>query len=262
MSSRKSVKLTKSQLDKVKGAQKKSKYARSQTLGTLRASTGFAKNYGLMSLKEKKSIDIVYDVSVAGTLLTAPAASWTLLNGIANGTGINGRIGSKITMKSIYLRYNVYNNYGITQGPALNVPPSVTRVILLYDSQWNGQATTPALTDVLLAPGDVHAQLELSNRDRFKVLMDKLYVIGGGDRTGAAGSNNFNPEGGDKQIYAVKKYKKLNLETIFSGVDATQASIKTGAIWLMMTCSGNPLVAGAPVPARVLGSSRIRFDDA
>lgn len=176
----------------------------------------------------------------------AVAATWTitLVNGIATGTDITNRVGRKMQMKSILFRSDWYNatgnNVSVAQGAS-------GRCVIIYDAQPNSGAA-PVGTDIFTTQ-TIQAPMNLNNRDRFKVLKDFTYTINAFS-TGATGILAT----GDAKNTFRKVFKKLNLETIFSGVGATQGDISTGAVYIC-TCSD---IANASYTD---WASRIRFID-
>lgn len=195
--------------------------------------------YGVLArkaLNEKKVIDVDpanYAFDTTGSV--------TLLNGVATGTDFTDRIGRKIVLKSMYLR-------GILKPVDNNVGNTLCRLIIVYDMQTNGAA--PAITDVLKSASP-SAQLNMNNRDRFKILVDRAYALGGvSDATTQSFSSG-------KNVYSIKKYKKCNLETLYNGTTNAVGSIATGSIY-MITIGDQ--VAGNGGQGNI--SSRIRFVDA
>ena len=87
-----------------------------------------------------------------------------LLNGITTGATATTRIGRKINLKSLYLRYTV----GLT---ASSTGGCQFRILVVYDKQTNGNTAT--ITDILLSD-EFKAPNNLSYRDRFVVLADEL----------------------------------------------------------------------------------------
>jgi len=186
---------------------------------------------------ERKVIDVdpaSYNANTTGVL--------TLLNGVATGTDFTNRIGRKIRLKSIYIR-------GYCQPEDQTTGNNLARMIVVYDMQSNGAA--PTVTDILKSATSV-AQLNLDNRDRFKVLIDKQLAMGQFDSTTAGATNAAAPT-----IHQIKKYKKLNLEVLFNGTAATVGSIATGSIY-MLTIGA----VASGVGSTFTVSSRIRFEDA
>jgi len=209
-----------------------SRYSRSTALAPPRTGGYFGTSMRSISEAKVKDVDPAsYNTDTTGTI--------TLMNGIATGSDFTDRIGRKILMKSIYIR-------GVFRMEGTNALSTLSRLLLVYDMQTNGVA--PAITDILKSANS-QSQLNLNNRDRFKILMDKQVAIGGQDI--AAGGY------GSPTTVALKKFKKCRLETIYGGTLSTVGSINTGALWLI---SIGDQAAGSA--AEFAGSIRVRFIDA
>jgi len=186
--------------------------------GSLRTPLRTGGFYGPYDRRGRAELKYI-DVDQAATATTT-AGTVTLLNGIAQGTDISNRIGRKFCLKSSLLRLAVYPNSATTlqQG-------DIVRVMLLYDAQPNGVIATVA--DVL--DGFTwESGMNLNNRDRFKVLMDKTFAMNPVVYTAGALT------AGSPQLRVMKKYKKMNLDVINSGSAATIGSIQTGALLLLV----------------------------
>lgn len=185
--------------------------------------------------RELKSVDVDVATYVADTTGTV-----TLLNGVAAGTDFTDRIGRKIVMKSLYVS-GILKNVDSISGPAL------CRLLIVYDNQANGAA--PVITDVIKTINGV-AMINLNNRDRFRIVYDKKYALGGLDNTAtqaySTGSGQFH----------IKLFRKLNLETLFSGTTAAIGSFATGSLY-MLTCSDQAAGAGGIFKL----CTRVRFID-
>jgi len=178
------------------------------------------------------------DQALLGTSL-ATAATWTtpggtyLLNGAAQGAEAVQRIGRKFIMESLYIRAHCRLAATSTQGGAI-------RMLVVYDKQSN--ATAPAVTDILLVDHFLSTN-NLSNRDRFVVLADKIFpvITTGGDFAAT-----------------MEVYKRINLETMFnSGSTGGIGDITSGGVYILFAQSGGIATAGPVVDWR----SRIRFRD-
>lgn len=182
---------------------------------------------------ESKALDIslsatAYNTNNQGTLL--------LLNGCVTGNDLNNRDGRKIRIESVMMRISC------TMPLNTNSNGFGTRTILFFDKQPN--AAAPAITDLLVADTPT-SNLNLNNRDRFIVLMDKVRST-----IGSSGYNDF-----------WKKYKNLyfkNLDTIYNGVNGgTVADITSGSLYLLTFMQGitttNVLTCA--------GDIRVRFTD-
>lgn len=95
---------------------------------------------------ELKFLDVNTGITVGGAAAST-FGSGVLLNGLANGNDASSRIGRKVTIKSLYLRWSQLFIAGA--GGAGSI-----RVLIVYDKQAN--AAAPAITDILLA-NDFHA---------------------------------------------------------------------------------------------------------
>lgn len=184
---------------------------------------------------ELNTIDVDSASYVADTTGTI-----TLLNGVATGDDFTDRTGRKIVMKSLYIR-GLVKNVDISSGPCL------CRLLVVYDNQANGAA--PVILDVLKEATST-SQFNLNNRDRFRIIMDKQYAIGAIDNT----ATQAYAAGPSIQVY--KLYKKINLETIFSGVTNAIASIQTGSVYVI-TIGDQAANAGGTFKF----TTRIRFVD-
>lgn len=185
--------------------------------------------------EERKTIDIDpnnYTVTATGSV--------TLLDGVATGTDFTDRIGRKICLKSHYCRGVIFPEDTTTSNQLI-------RMLIVYDMQTNG--ATPAVTDVLKS-ADPTSQLNLNNRDRFRVLVDKQWVLAPIDTTATQSY------AGSPTIHQFKKYKKLNHEVVYNGTTAAIGSIATGGLFMVLVGSN---AAGTAAIMRV--SHRTRFVD-
>lgn len=108
--------------------------------------------------------------------------SFQSVNLIQQGPAISQRIGNKVALKSIRLRFGLSATGGGIQGDSYD-----TRVMLVYDRQPNG--AYPSVNDLFNGVDQANAimnptQSELvtsnlnpNNFERFTVLMDKMYTI-------------------------------------------------------------------------------------
>lgn len=190
-------------------------------------------NLGRPNAQEYKTIDLDSTTKVADTTGTV-----TLLNGVATGDDFTDRDGRRITMTSLYIQGMVTAVDNVTGA-------SLARLIVVYDKQANGAA--PAITDVLKA-ADSYAQINLNNRSRFQIIADKRYALGPMSDTATQAF------AGSPSVMPVKIYRKLNLETQYSGTGATIASIATGSLYMLTI--GNQ---GAGGGSNFALSARVRF---
>lgn len=161
------------------------------------------------------------------------AGQSVLLNGLLMGTSATTRVGRRITIKSIYLRYFAC----VASGTTLASP---IRLMIVMDKQTNAVAC--GATDVLLADA-ICSPNNLSNGRRFVTLMDKTI-----DGIAAAGPQSAHLE----------FYKKTSLEVQYNtGNAGTVADIQSGSLYLFVWSSGG---LGVASPSGQY-YSRIRFED-
>lgn len=184
---------------------------------------------------EKKFLDGIQ------ALNTDTTGSVTALNAMAQGTSQSTRIGNKITMKSLYVRW------ALGQGTTTATPP-IVRVTILYDKQPN--ATLATLAEIYQVTGSslTLSPMNMANRDRFIVLMDETY----------SPAYPYNDTAVTEFADFHKKYLKLNLDTIYNNTNGgTIADINTGA--LLVATSAN-VVSGTAEPTLTF-SHRLRYID-
>jgi len=196
---------------------------------------GFYGGYYKRGREELKTIDTD---GVSGTITSVGAV--TLLNGVAQGTDYTERIGRKVMLRSILWRGFV------TPSSATSLPEGAFfRYIIFYDAQTN--AVAPAVTDVLQTNA-YDSPLNLTNRDRFKVLVDKYCTVNAVTfTTGALSAGSPMPK-------HLKFYRKFMMEVIFGSTGGTVGSIQTGGLFLLTICSVN-------VGCKLDMYSRVRFTD-
>lgn len=180
------------------------------------------------------------DVDPNGLAVTT-TPNIVLLNGVAVGTDFTDRIGRKTVMRSLYFRGAMYPADTVTVD-------TVNRIMIVYDAQSNGAA--PGITDVLKSSSPV-SQLNLNNRDRFRVLWDKCISAGGSQNTATQAVSN-----GGNNFY-LKKFKRLKHEVLFGGTTNAIGSIQTGSLYLITLSN-----VAATDNMTLLYSTRVRFEDA
>jgi len=139
-----------------------------------------------------------------------PGVTTLLLNGIQEGSDNTHRVGRTLVMKSVLIRFMIRQT---TTTPALNQNGTV-RMLLIYDAMNNGGAA-PAIT-VPLAENSLASLNLLDNRSRFRVLLDKYFTMDDGKGT----------------IVNYKKFKRLNLPTIYKATGGDIGDINVGSLLL------------------------------
>lgn len=209
------------------------------------------RGFGSMALginRERKFFDIDTATYQANT-----TGSFTLLYVPILGSDFTNRIGRKTIVKSTYIRGRVLLEALNNQFATVTVAALQARMIVFIDNQPNGAA--PAVTD-LLKEAVPSSQLNANNRDRFRIIKDKTYVFDGfvNVTTATQSQAAFN-----RNIYDIKCFKKLNIETIFNGTNGgTIGDINTGALYMFWISN---TIAGANIDVNAVVSIRSRFDD-
>lgn len=202
------------------GVAKAARIVRAAMAGAPRAPLATRGFYGGYTQRGRAELKFVDTTSLNNVI----ALTWNvgLVNGILQGTDFNQRIGRQCQLKSILFNGNI----SPAAGNSLSQPQGVmVRVLLIYDTQPNSGAI-PAGTDIF-ASADANSPMNLNNRDRFKVLIDRRCQIG----SFATGATGILTAGSPNNSYW-SKYKKINLPMVFSNTAATIGSISTGAIYL------------------------------
>jgi len=210
---------------------------------------------------ETKAMDTVNANNGAGQTATSctTVASIFCINAVSTGSSAFNRIGRKIHMKSLYLQ-----GYFSPTGVAAASVSQFARIMIVYDKQANGAA--PAIADVLRdqinntgADANVSvfsSGLNLNNRERFDVILDKRFTLPG--LTAAFGSNG---NGGTANFMNINEYRKLGMRDVqfrSDSVPSTIADIASGA--LIMITFGDLTAVNAPF--NLIFSCRVKYQDA
>jgi len=189
------------------------------------ATRGWYGSYGKGGRGELKYIDTDDNpsaVSASGLV--------TLLNAIASGAGINERVGRQVTNTSYFGRFGYYPS-STTSSPV----GTIVRILVVYDAQSNSAAAPPAVSDILQSAA-WDSPMNLNNRERFKILLEFKVTIGATAYTAGALT------AGSPMPKVIEKYRKMGMTTTYSGVNATNANIATGAIYLVEIANVNNTV--------------------
>jgi len=205
--------------------------------------------YRVSSGPERKYIDndLLINISTIAFAANSPgssgAATLGLVNGLGQGTDATQRLGRKVMLKSIQWRWAQTLASSAAGTADAGRAGGTVRHVLVYDSQSNGAAPTAADVFQLDAPKLMTSPLNLSNRERFKVICDKTM--------------HLDTESFDTNYR--KFFKKCNYPMIFnSGNAGTIADIQTGGIYGFWMSDSQATGAGT-ISARYY--IRIRFED-
>jgi len=228
-------------------------FKKPRRVGPVRAYTGsrvpIASRGYRLNTAERKVFDIVTTIYPASTTGSITAICRPIL-----GTDMTNRIGRKVVIKSVQARgiVRVRRAEANINGDS---PPQIVRIMYLVDLQPNG--AVPAVLDIL-TEALAQSPMNLNNRDRFKILFDKVITLDAYTRdTASAGEEyvSFN-----RTCQNFKMYKKCNQEVIFNATNGgTVADITSGAL-LQFIISNQALVGGA-AEAEAAIFTRVRFLD-
>ncbi len=157
---------------------------------------------------ELKFHDIDWDEAAADQSagVISNASSLVLIGqGITEST----RIGRKAVIKSIGWRGNF--NLAESAGTTLSVAMT-TRLLLVLDTQCNGAAPTVTGDNGLLASANYQSFNDLTNKGRFRVLMDKVFVL---NPQASAGNGTANDTANAQTNFSF--FKKVDIPIEYSG---------------------------------------------
>lgn len=164
-----------------------------------------------------------------------------ILNGIAAGTGSYQRVGRKVISKS--LRISGYAECNIvTTAAGSDLYGNIIRFIVVWDKQPSG-AAYPNFDAIFgktnsagVATSDIWSPPAYNTMDRFRVLKDWMIMC----------EPDSTPTAGNVSVYRfpVECYLRLaNLESNYSGPNATETDVNTGSLYLIARCITNDATA-------------------
>lgn len=142
--------------------------------------------------------------NVSQVVSSTPAFS--LLNGIANGTDENSRIGNQILSKDLEMRFNLAKHASATT--------VFHRFVVFVDKEADG--TTPTSAELFENTNYLQSPFNNDNRDRFIILWDMKV-----------------PLWTEKPILMWKKYVKLNFHIHFTGTTSAEADVQNNSIYMV-----------------------------
>lgn len=182
----------------------------------------------------------LWTVGASSMVTNATTSQLALLNNMQLGTSGVQRIGRQVTIKSLYLR--------IGANAASTGSAGILRLLCVWDTQANGAVFAGGdLFEDANANGIIVSPLNMSNRERFRVVMDKTYNLGGQGAVDGVGPDTIH----------IEKFKKMNTVVTYNGGNAgTIADIATNALYLVFVST---VFTAAPLTSVY---ARIRFTDA
>lgn len=188
---------------------------------------------------EKKYLDVL----VAAGSVTSANATGILLNPCAQGTGVNQRVGNKITIKSIqWMVMGAYASDTVAYGQGVHVDAKI-----VCDTQANGTATDKiSVNNGSSAP----TMLNLDNRRRFIVIKHKSWQLAGANGLAVTYTKSA------PSTFMWKGYKRMNMDVIFKSTGGSISDITTNSLYFIIQSN----VAESTVSYD--GYFRVRYTDA
>ncbi len=229
------------------GSKGKGKVAGQYVMGSSRGYLRRAGFYGRYSNGgELKFHDIDVDDAIVAT--GGSIQNGGTINIIPQGVLENTRVGRKCTIKAINWRY-------VVSVPAVDATGAaregdVVRMILYVDKQTNG--ATAAVLDILQT-ADFQSFNNLSNKGRFRILMDRTHVVNylSGTGSGGAADNDYS-----RATLTGSYYKKCAIPIEYDD------SASTGVLTTIRTNNLCCLFISEQGIAGVASKFRLRFSDA
>lgn len=239
--------------DRVKAA-RQAAFASARNLQGMQISRPVGNNPANRGLRQAGTEVKGVDVPIT-TVVLSTTGTFTLLNGIQEGSSFYNRIGRKVNMKSLHFTGHIDQT-----GNGGGVDDYI-RIMIIYDQQPNGNF--PATADILLNYNNAgatetnsHSHLNLNNRDRFSIVADIRLETS--HDTGAASDGLLGMY--TLQETNVNRFIKLkNLVTQYKSTTnpAAIGDITTGALYLF-TLGQNAVATAA---YQLLFTSRLRYLD-
>lgn len=180
------------------------------------------KSVGLMKSlinTEPKFIDSTFTTAVLGTTVL-----YSRLTAIAGGTTDSQRIGNKVLLKDVFIRYTIVMNAAATS--------TIYRVLLFVDKETDGASPTSPQP---LQTATTESPLSMDFSKRFVMIRDQYIPL----------SINGSRQVG-KKIYGI-----LNFHCEFDGTGTGIADAKENQIWLAFLSSDNTNQSTVSAYARV-----------
>ncbi len=163
-----------------------------------------------------------HDVDLDDAVISAAGTITNSINLIAQGVTETERIGRKCTLRNINWRFTIDLP---ASGTFANTADTV-RVLMYLDKQANG--ATAAVLDIL-ETANFQSFNNLSNKSRFRTLMDRTYDLGA-----TAGGGDGTTEDTGKVHISDSLYKKVNIPLEFSAGTEAITEIRSNNIGILL----------------------------
>ena len=182
-----------------------------------------------------------HDVDLDDAIIAAAGGLTASINLIAQGVTETTRVGRKCTIRQIGWKFDVE----LPETTLSSSTADIVRVIMYIDKQAN--KATAAITDILES-ADYQSFNNLSNKNRFRTLMDRTY-----DLKAAAGGGDGTTEDYGVDLIHDSFYKKVNVPIEYNA--------GTGAITEITSNNIGVLLLSKNGKAGFKSKIRLRFSD-
>jgi len=197
---------------------------------------------------EMKCYEIPLNQPSGTSLYCSPLGIIIPVNILSQGAAVSQRIGNRIEMRSIRYKAWLKTTSGCTLAAGYYTPRTC-RLTLVYDMQTNG--SLPSLQDIfgrIDSTGAVQGtqlfgqNINVTNRDRFVILADDFFAIGGINKAVNAANSEYSVDAwgssgkdGAGGQYVDRFVKLKGLNTVFKSNTGTIGDVTTGALYLIAT---------------------------
>ncbi len=189
-----------------------------------------------------------HDVDLDDATINTAGDITASINLIAQGTTESQRIGRKCVIRSIGWHFMI--SLLIEQDQADIGGGDVLRIIMYLDKQCNGATAVVSTVAGILATPLYDSFNNLSNKSRFRTLMDRTYDL----NRQVAGTDGANTVGSPALFMHDTFYKKCNIPLEFSSTTGAITEIRSNNIGVLLISRSNL--------AAIEGRIRLRFSDA
>lgn len=221
-----------------------------------------------LSSSELKALDVSLATAAPGgaVLNFNSTGSIIPLNLVRVGSSFFNRIARRLEMKSLDISI-LPGSLQVTR----SAQEDLLRILVVYDRQTNG--ALPSISDILQDTEQsgtnttvAYSGINLNNRDRFSIIMDKRIMLPGATATAGAITNpwpnSYGGVTGDKVgIGMIREYRKLKGLLTQYKADSSPAvigDIATGGLYLI---TYSTYTAGSEIWAGVDWTCRLRYHD-
>jgi len=235
------------------GINRKTPYARNFTAGRAAALPGLKHGRGRGETRYVDNNPAPIDVNTTtGTTGVYP------LNLTTQGSALQNRLGNKIALKSLQMKYHFQIKAPTVANP---VPQQDIRVIIFYDKQTNG--SLPSISDVISSV-DQNGTVTCStdsypnnfNRDRFVILADSWFHLPQVTWNSTLGTSTELWLPSMSELRFDRYIKLKNIETCYKANAGTIGDVSTGGLFIMHISN-----AGTTPYVQIDFSARLKFAD-